>query len=95
MEWVAISFSRGSLSRGIIEVCLSFGVLVLENQTELPCDFNLYYKLNNHLICVLSPINKNILLKLKIVLTYLRESNIHHIYGFNILQLLKLFLLDN
>ena len=74
---------------------MSFGVLVLENQTELPCDFNLYYKLNNHLICVLSPINKNILLKLKIVLTYLRESNIHHIYVFNILQLLKLFLLDN
>ena len=45
----------------------------MENQTELPCDFNLYYKLNNHLICVLSPINKNILLKLKIVLTYLRD----------------------
>ena len=67
----------------------------MENQTELPCDFNLYYKLNNHLICVLSPINKNILLKLKIVLTYLRESNIHHIYVFNILQLLKLFLLGN
>ena len=117
LEWVAISFSRGSVNRGIIEVCLlpSLGShRVGHDWSDLAaaagcCLECLFWRIKQNCLVIaiytinwtitwfviLSPINKNILLKLKVVLTYLRESNIHHIYVFNILQLLKLFLLDN